>query len=164
MLVGKTNAHQPIFPYDIIENHQLLCPITQLSLFQITLHLVQRHNLHLRKFDFLLVGHAESTYRSRSALFSLLLCRQTHLFDLCPSDDDLSEVLKISVTPAGLYSGFSWSVKSTRSCSYDKYLKTSKQVKPWHQMNTHVRNSSIIFKNSCPRKISNHPNRCYLTV
>ena len=74
------------------------------------------------------------------------------LFDLCPSDD-LSEVLKISVTPTEIVLGLVVTMK---------YLKICKQVKPWHQMDTHIRNSSIIFKNFCSLKISHHPNRCYI--
>ena len=104
----------------------------------------QYRKMHLRKFDFLFVGHAESKYIvSVSALISLLLSRQEmairfkQSISLTFGNGDLSEVLKIS----------------------------GKQVKPWHQMNTHMRNSSIIFKNSCLHSISHHPKRCqYLIV
>ena len=101
----------------------------------------QYRKMHLRKFDFLFVGHAESKYRSRPYFLCCWVDRKwsydLNSVSLWPlANDDLSEVLKIS----------------------------GKQVKPWHQMNTHMRNSSIIFKNSCPRRISHHPKRCYLIV
>ena len=101
----------------------------------------QYRKMHLRKFDFLFVGHAESKYRSRPYFLCCWVDRKwsydLNSVSLWPlANDDLSEVLKIS----------------------------GKQVKPWHQMNTHMRNSSIIFKNSCPSRISHHPKRCYLIV
>ena len=59
---------------------------------------------------------------------------------------------------------FTFSPFLTCSLYNNLLLKTGKQVKPWHQMNTHLRNLSIIFKNCCPRKISHHPDWYHLTV
>ena len=40
---GQKNAHQPIFPYNIIENSPYSLPLTLLSRIQITSNLIQRH-------------------------------------------------------------------------------------------------------------------------
>ena len=95
--------------------------------------------MHLGKFNFLFVGHAESKYPSQPYFLCCWVDRKwsydLNSVSLWPLvNDDLSEVLKIS----------------------------GKQVKPWHQMHTHMWNSSIIFKNSCPRRISHHPKWCHL--
>ena len=42
---GQENADQPIFPYNIIENLQLLFPVTLFSLIQMALNLVEGHVL-----------------------------------------------------------------------------------------------------------------------
>ena len=95
---AQNNAHQPIFPYNVIANSPTSLAYNSAVYVPNNLNLVQRHviwlysvyrnleqfnhnlhnhvlmtsypnhqyrKMHLRKLDFLFVGHAESQYRSR---------------------------------------------------------------------------------------------------
>ena len=93
----------------------------------------QYRKMHLRKFNFLFVGNAEYKYRSQPYFLCCWVDRK-----------------------------WSYDLNSVYLFDLWQMMICQRSWRFQHQMNTHMRNSSIIFKNFCPRRISHHPKRCYL--